>query len=102
MCGGQGIHTKELKCQAESFFSRLKGRAFSELTLAKMAPMEKALSTKESGGWETRGENVGPGLPVSFLPTQAQAWASLLQIELPRKLYPYKLEGGPVPRPLPQ
>lgn len=68
MCGGQEIHTKGLKCQAESFFSRLKGRAFSELTLAKMAPLEEALSTKESGGWVTRGENLGPGLPVSFLP----------------------------------
>lgn len=40
MCGGQGIHTKGLKCQAESFFSCLKGNAFLELTLAKMAPME--------------------------------------------------------------
>lgn len=40
MCGGQGIHTKGLKCQAESFFSCFKGNAFLELTLAKMAPTE--------------------------------------------------------------
>jgi hypothetical protein len=36
MCGGQGIHLKGLKCQAESVFSRLKGKAFSEFT--KMVP----------------------------------------------------------------
>lgn len=65
MCGGQGIHTKGLKCRAESFFSRLKGRAFSELTLAKMAPME---SSQHQGVWRVggQGRESGSGTPCEL------------------------------------
>lgn len=52
MCGGQGIHMKGLKCQAESFFSCLKGKAFLELTLAKTAPHGKQSAPGSlEGGW---------------------------------------------------
>lgn len=50
MCGGQGIHLKGLKCQAESFFSRLKREGI--LRVYKDGTAWKGAST---GSWEGRG-----------------------------------------------
>lgn len=65
MCGGQGIHLKGLKCQAESFFSRLKRAGI--LRVYKDGTTWKVVGTREFGGLRTT---------VLIITTQAEEGAS--------------------------
>lgn len=74
MCGGQGIHMKGLKCQAESLFSHLKREGVFRADPYKDGTTWKAVSARECGGWATAEETAHIMVQAEEQAVSAREW----------------------------